>query len=99
MGYVFEMIDKTGRRIHLTNDKWEHITTKHPEMSSPEKLEEVKQTLANPLTIAPNKYDIMKRNYYWYYKEKKRYLLVAVKYLNGEGHISTAFITRKIIRR
>jgi len=39
------------------------------------------------------------RNYYVYYKLERHYLLVSVKYLNGEGYVATAFITRKIIKR
>ena len=68
-------------------------------MNAPEKLEEIKQTLKNPVLIIPHKFHKMKRNYYAYYKENKCYLLVAVKYLNGKGYVSTVFIARKIIRR
>ncbi len=32
-------------------------------------------------------------------KKEGFYLLVGVKYLNGEGFITTAFLTRKIIRK
>ena len=93
---IFEVIDKTGRTIRLTKDRWSHINA-HNFMS--DKIEEIKQTLIKPDLIIPHKYDESKRNYYRYDKESKRYLLVAVKYLNGAGYISTSFITRKIIRR
>lgn len=62
-------------------------------------LEDIKNTLINPTLIVSQKFDDTKRNYYTYYKNKRRYLLVGVKYLNGGGYVTTAFITRKIIRR
>jgi len=96
MAYVFEIIDKNGRKIHLTKERLKHIL-EHKGMER--YVEEIKNTLINPTLIVPHKIDNMRRNYYTYYKEKKRYLLVAVKYLNGEGYVTTSFITRKIIRR
>ena len=97
MEFVFEVTEKTGRKIHLSRERWRHITTKHPNMSN--KLEEIKEALINPLLIIPHKFDDTMRNYYIYYKLKKDYLLISVKYLNGGGYVSTAFITRKIRRR
>ena len=38
-------------------------------------------------------------NYYYYLKERKQYLLVGVKYLNGKGFVTTSFIARKIKKR
>jgi hypothetical protein len=94
--YIFEIIDKSGRKIHLSKERWEHINL-HRYMSS--KLEDIKNTLVKPTLIIPQKFDDTMRNYYTYDKNKKRYLLVAVKYLNGKGYITTAFITKKIIKR
>ncbi len=97
MNYIFEITDKTSRKIHLAKERWKHITLKHPNMSN--KLEDVKRALINPLLIIPHKFDDTMRNYYIYYKLEKHYLLVSVKYLNGDGYVATAFITRKIIKR
>lgn len=97
MDYIFEVIDKSGRKIYLTKERWTHITIKHWDMSN--KLDEIKNTLRNPTLIVPHKYDDSMRNYYWFYKLEKEYLLVSVKYLNGNGFVATAFITKKIIRR
>jgi len=36
------------------------------------------------------------RFYYKFYKNLSKYLLVSVKYLNGEGFVITAFYTSKI---
>lgn len=64
-----------------------------------DKLEDIKKALIDPVLIVPHKYDNAMRNYYLFYKLKKDYLLVSVKYLNGGGFVATAFITKKIIRR
>ena len=29
---IFEVIEKTGRKIRLTNEQWSHIRKKHPEV-------------------------------------------------------------------
>jgi len=97
MDFIFEMTDKSGRKIHLTKERWKHITVKHSYMA--DKLEDVKKALTNPTLIVPHKFSDDMRNYYLNYKDKSRYLLVSVKYLNGGGYVSTSFITRKIIRR
>ncbi|MEX2017062.1 MAG: PBECR2 nuclease fold domain-containing protein [Candidatus Pacearchaeota archaeon] len=100
MDYLFEIIDKTGRKIRLTKERWTHITSPeslHPYMAN--YLEEVKIAIIKPDAVVPNKFDDTKANYYRYLKDRKKYLLVAVKYLNGEGFITTAFTTRKIKKR
>ena len=93
---VFEITDKTGRQIRLTQERWTHITTKHPDVS--DKTEEIKLALTKPVLLTLQKFDNTKGNYYRYYKTQKDYLLVVVKYLNGKGYIATAFFTRKIRR-
>src|SRR3989344_4889504 len=95
MTYVFQIKDKFGRKIHLSKERWHHILN-HKGMEN--KLEDIKKTLMNPTIIIPHRHDENRSNYYLHYKEKKRYLLVAVKYLNGEGYVTTSFITRKIIK-
>ena len=97
MNYVFEIVDKSGRKVHLSRERWKHITFKHKNMS--DKLENVKRALTNPTLVVPHKYDDKMRNYYLFLKLEKDYLLVSVKYLNGEGYVATAFITKKIIKR
>jgi len=100
MDYIFEITDKTRRNIYLRREEWVHITSPqslHPQMAS--YLEEIKQTLIKPDLIVPNKYDDKRANYYKLLKERKLYVLVIVKYLNGEGYIISSFLTRKIIRR
>lgn len=94
MDFIFNIVDKTGRNIHLTKERWNHIVRKHPDMS--DKTEEIKLTLTNPVLVTSHKYDEAMRNYYKYQKETHDYLLVVVKYLNGEGYIASAFTTSKL---
>ncbi len=77
MEIMFEVKDKTGRIIYLTRERYKHITSLHPDMVG--RLEDIKQALTKPTLIVPHKYDNNMRNYYLYYKDKKRYLLVSVK--------------------
>ncbi len=82
MNYVFEIIDKTGRKIHLSKERWgEHIRQIHPEIIRPEEIENV---LRNPEVINPSDRDQNVRWYYKYDKQRKRYFKVSIKYLNGE---------------
>lgn len=83
-----------SRKIRLTKERWRHITREHPEVTD---IEELKAAVQKPLTVTPSVYD--PENVAWHYrynKEKKRYLMVAVKYLNGDGFIITCHYTRKI---
>ena len=94
MTWIFEVEDKSGRKIHLSDERWKHIVNEHANLS--DKIEDIKDTLANPLTIRRSKYDEKVRFYYKFYKNLSKYLLVSVKYLNGEGFVITAFYTSKI---
>ncbi|MEK6891258.1 MAG: PBECR2 nuclease fold domain-containing protein [Nanoarchaeota archaeon] len=96
MDYVFDVVDKTGRNIHLSNERWKHIL-RHKGIE--QYLFQIKETLVKPDLIVQHKFDATMRNYYIYLKDKKKYLLVSVKYLNGDGYVATAFIAGKIIRR
>ena len=94
MNNVFEITDKTGRKIRLTGKQWKHITTKHPYMSN--YLNEVNETITAPDKIIPHtKGELF--DYYKYYKHRKdklKFLQVVIKYLNGDGFVlSTYFVT------
>ena len=95
MDYIFDIIDKNGRRIHLTEERLKHIQ-KHPHMDDP--IEIIKETIKNPHSVMCEDYG----NAIYFYKEFKnmlpleRYLMVSVRYLNGVGFIITSFFTNKI---
>jgi len=96
MNYIFEINDKTKRKIYLSKERYKHIS-KHPYMSG--QLENIKMTIQNPLAVRYYEED---ENIRYFYKEFKnrdpseKYLLVSVKYLNGKGFIITSFFTNKI---
>ena len=90
---IFEEVDKSERTIYLTKERWSHIQ-KHSGMS--DKIEEIKQTLKQPDKINEFEYGSGVKFYYKYYKERKDYLFISVKYLNGKGFIITSFFTDKI---
>jgi len=85
MEIVFEITDKTGRKIHLSKERFSHIRQRHPDVTSAEGIEE---TLKTPLKIIG-----VEENYVAYYKhfkqkkESAKYLKIIVKYLNGKGYV------------
>lgn len=93
---IFEITDKTGRIIYLTEERYKHILS-HPEMNN--QLENIKDTLVNSLKIIKYELEDNIAYYYKYYKNRKsiaKYLRVIVKYLNGKGFIITAYFIDKI---
>lgn len=94
MDNIFEIKDKTGRKIRLTKKQWSHIVKRHPDLSGKE--ESIKGILGKPDTITHHKFDKKAANYYRYDKNEKAYFFVAVKYLNGTGFVITAFYTQQI---
>lgn len=90
MENVIEIITKSNKRIILRKERWSHIRKKHPEI---EDLAEIENTIRYPDKILiENK----KFYYYRYFKDKKEYLLVIIKFLNGEGYIKTSYFVRNI---
>jgi len=92
---IFEVVDKSGRKIRLTKKQWGHITRDHPEISN---NEIIKETLENPTKITQS-YGVRKHYYYKYYKDRKspdKFLMVIVKYLNGEGFVISAFYVKNV---
>ena len=94
MAWIFEIKDKSGRKIHLSDERWKHITKERSVLAN--RMEDIKDVLSNPLSIKTSKYDENVRYYYKYHKKLSKYLMVSVKYLNGEGFIITAFYTGKL---
>ena len=95
MEVIFEVTDKIGKKVHLSEERWKHIQ-KHPHMHN--NLESIQLALKKPMAI---RYEEDESVLYFYkeFKENEpteRYLLVGVKYLNGHGFIITSFFTNKI---
>ncbi len=96
--FVFEIIDKTGRKIHLTKERWgEHIRLEHPNIIDTNEIEE---SLKNPDKIIIISEDI--GHYYKYFKHrnlKSKYFKVIVKYLNEHGFVITSYFERNIKKK
>jgi hypothetical protein len=94
MGIVFEVIDKKGRRVYLSDEiGGEHIKLEHQEIE----IEQIKEGVEKPDSVAEVKEKVF--NYYKYFKHiksKSKHLKIIVKYLNGEGFIITAYYIRDI---
>ena len=68
MNCIFEIADKSERKIHLSKERLSHIL-KHKEMSK--KIEDIKEVLKNPDVITTFEYDKDMKSYYKYHKERK----------------------------
>jgi len=90
---IFEVIDKTGKKIRLTQRGWKHIRDEHPEIVDPQ---EIIKVLTMPNKILASDRDDSVGWYFLYNKARKEYLKVSAKYLNGEGFIITAHHTSKL---
>ena len=89
---IFELFDKTGRKIRLTKKQWTHIQQDHPDITE----EQIKEALLKPIKITKEY-----KNKMFYYrnfeqrKQKNKFLRVIVKYLNGDGFIITAYFVSR----
>jgi len=96
MRYVFEIIDKSGRKIHLSKERWSHIRKKHPEIKE---WELIKEALKNSDKMIDDEFVESIRYFYKFHKHEKkpnRYLCVIINYLNGEAYVVTAYFTKDI---
>ena len=94
MNHIFEIKDKSGRKIRLTKTQWGHIKHKHPDVNE----SFIEETLKNPINIVLEEDGIA--IYYRYFKTKKPlpYLKVMAKYLNGGGYVITAYFVKNILQ-
>ncbi len=90
---VFEIVDKTGRKIRLTRERWTHIRQKHGLVENPE---EIQQTLTNPIKtlFIEEKNKAYFYNYFKHKKHKSKFFKVIVKYINNQGYVKSAYFTR-----
>ncbi len=89
------LADLDGRRIRLTNERWEHIVS-HAEMVG--QREHIVETLANPDSIIATTSDTSIHVYQKFYTKTpvtSKYLPVAVKMLQEDAFVVTAFYSRK----
>ena len=84
---------KDNKLVYLNMSQWRHIAYRHPEMVN--KMDQVEEALqhADVMIIREDK-----RKYYKYQKDERKYVMVAVRMLNGDGFIITSYMTRKVER-
>ena len=95
MNVKFEVIDKTGRKLRMTDFNWYHIFKRHPEIAS--QKEKIIETLEKPDKIIDSLKDEETKYYYKYYKDLPspyRFMRIIAKYLNGEGFLISAHFVR-----
>lgn len=97
MHIIFEVIDKTGRILRMTDYNWYHIVKKHPEVAS--QKEKIIETLEKPDKITNSLDDEEVKYYYKFYKNLPspyKFMRVIAKYLNGDGFIISSHFVKTI---
>ena len=93
----FEVIDKTGRKLRMTDFNWDHLAKRHPEIAS--NKEKIIETLEKPDKITNSPEENETKYYYKYYKNLPspfRFMRAITKYLNGEGFIISSHLVKTI---
>lgn len=93
---IFEIKDRKGKIVRLTEEQWNHILL-HKVMSN--QIGNIRSTIEFPETIRQSNTDKDVKFYYKTIKDSPvnaKYLFVAVKYLNGDRYVITAFYANKI---
>ena len=91
--------DIYGRQIRLTDERYMHIETDHPEMDS--QLSRMQETLANPNVIVRSRTDQDVELFYKHYRTTpvtEKYLCVVVKTIADDSFIITAYFTDTVKR-
>ncbi len=85
-------ISKNGVPIRLTSERWQHITTGHPEIS--DYYYEILETIESPEIIYEGNNDA--RIAVKKMKERNdKFVVVIYKELNNEGFVITAYFSSK----
>lgn len=91
---IIETTSKDGKLIRLTARQWKHIMKRHPEMAR--RIHDIEEAIRNPTKIV--RFSDETTKFYRFIKQERRYIMAAVKILNGEGFVITAYLTKKIRR-
>jgi hypothetical protein len=85
--------DPHGRTVELTEERWTHITERHPE------LEPLAESVLRVVRSPDRSLQGPEPNEQWYYLETdapSTWLKVVVAYADERGHIVTAFVRRSM---
>jgi hypothetical protein len=85
--------DPHRRTVELTEERWSHITERHPE------IEPFTETVLRAVRSPDRSLQGPEPNERWYYLETdapSTWLKVVVAYAEGRGHIVTAFARRSM---
>ena len=92
-------VDFQNRKIRLTDERFEHIISDHPEMS--DQVDNIKYTLADPDMVVRSRTDSEADLFYRYYSGTpvgEKYLCIIVKGRGDDFFILTAYFTDTIKR-
>lgn len=90
------LLDRGGRAIRLTDERRLHIL-EHPEMYA--QLDRIRETVAEPDVIIATTVDQSVHVYHRLYEQTpitRKYLLVAVKQLEEDAFVLTAFYSSRL---
>jgi len=87
--------DYRGHQIELTQERWRHIVTEHPEIRGFKKI--LSEILSEPDLVKRSKKDKEVLLYYRYYSDilGGKYLLVVAK-IQGRPFVLTCYITDRV---
>ena len=92
---LFEVVSKLNKRIRVSKSYWDYIVSvKHPSMYGLQGS--VKSSLIEPFEIRRSKRDPSVHLYYGKFRSRLLCCTV-VKFLNGDGFIITAYLTRRMV--
>lgn len=91
----FEVVSKLDRRIRVSQSYWDYVVNvKHPSMRGLQEF--VKSSLTEPIEVRRSKRDPSVHLHYGRFEEKLLCCAV-VKFLNGDGFMITAYLTRRMV--
>ncbi len=89
--------DIYGREVRLTDERYEHLISDHPEMTG--QLDKLQMTLLVPQKVVRSRTDETVELFYRHYASTpvtRKYLCVVVKALTDDAFIVTAYFTDAI---
>lgn len=91
MSQILNVKSYDNKTIILDQRQWKHIAYRHPEIAG--RVMDIEAVIRYPEWVIERESNI--RKCYKYLKNEGKYMMVAVKIMNGEGFIITAYFTAK----